>query len=86
MDRTQIDNDIVGLILVASLHSGASSGETDVAYFLMSCLGFKTDVTLKDITYRVETETIKKILDHIHELDDLIMDINPKLHKDIYDT
>lgn len=76
----------INAIKQASLHKGASTGEVELAEFLKSCLGFKTDVTIKDVLFRLEPEVVCEVigLANAKQLKGLIKEMNPKLYDDIF--
>ena len=76
----------INLIKTASLHRGASTGEVELAEFLKSCLGFKTDVTMQDILFRVNLDSVFAVLSMADskQLKELIKQHNPKLYQDIF--
>ena len=78
----------INLIKTASLHKGASIGQKELAKFLKSCLGFKTDITIQDILFRVNLDSMYAILSmaDTKQLKELIKQHNLRLYNDIFNS
>lgn len=73
------------VIETASLHGGASSGEIQLAKFLMFCLGYDVDFKLKDVLYYIDSKVVYMVIQLVEsgELENLVKSMNPRLYKDM---
>ena len=73
------------VIETASLNGGASSGEIQLAKFLMFCLGYDVEFKLKDVLYYIDSKVVYLVIQLVEsgELENLIKSMNPKLYKEM---